>query len=139
MKLGVISVTLNVVQQKIQQLFYRGVKKKVIYSSINIDLEEFIEADAPPEKLLFLCVVLQALLDATKPSSYNEPDEEAQARKFAQSWLFASVGVTAEDFIDLCDLAGIDAKKMQTFAFKILKSKEIKYVRRRINTVLSFK
>ena len=111
----------------------------MIHSSINLDLEEFIEPDTPPEKLLFLCVILQALLDATKPSAYNETDEEVQARKSAQAWLLASIGVTAEDFMEVCDLAGIDSKKMQTFAFKVLRSKEVKYVRRRINTVLSFK
>jgi len=113
--------------------------RKVIDSRINLDVEELLEQDAPPEKILFLCVLLQALLDATKPSTGNEPDEEVMARSAAKAWFFASVGVTAEDFVAVCDLAGIDPKRMRTFAFKVLKSKEIKYVRKRINTVLSFK
>ena len=112
----------------------------MVDSRINLDVEEFIEQDAPPERLLFLCVLLQALLDATKPSSGSaEPEEEVLARNSAKAWFLASIGVTAEDFVAVCDLAGVDPKTMRTFAFKVLKSKEIKYVRKRINTVLSFK
>lgn len=108
-------------------------------SNIHLDLEEFIDHNAPPEKLLFLCVLLQAILDATKPQSDNEPEEEIVARRNAQAWFFASVGVTAEDFLTVCDLAGVDSKKMRGFAFKVLRAKEVNYVRKRINTVLSFK
>jgi hypothetical protein len=111
----------------------------VIDSRINLDIEELLEQDAPPEKILFLCVILQALLDATKPSGPSEPEEEVMARRSAQAWFLASIGVTSEDFVAVCDLAGIDPKRMRTFAFKVIKSKEVRYVRKRINTVLSFK
>jgi len=104
-----------------------------------LELEEVQEKVATPERVLFLSVLLQALLDATKPETSVEPEEEKLARKSAQAWFFASIGVTAKDFEEVCDLAGIEPVRMRTFAFKVLKSKEIKYVRRRINTVLSYK
>ena len=45
---------------------------------------------------------------------------------------------SAEDFSTVCDIAGVDAEYVRSFAFKVIKSKEIKYVRRRINAVLTF-
>lgn len=91
-----------------------------------------------PERVLFLSVILQALLDATKPETTSEPEEEKMARRSAQAWFFASIGVTSEDFTDICDLAGISSRDMRSFAFKVLRSKEVKYIRKRINTVLNY-
>jgi len=90
-----------------------------------------------PERVLFLSVILQALLDATKPETNREPEEEKLARLLAKAWFFASVGVTSEDFVNICDLAGISPVDMRSFAFKVLRSKEIKYIRKRINRVLT--
>ena len=95
--------------------------------------------NVPEEQLLFLSVILQAFLDATKPAASNEPEEEQLARRQAQAWFFASVGVTAEDFQTVCDMAGLDAGYVRSFAYKVLRTKEIKYERKRINTVLSHK
>lgn len=104
-----------------------------------ISAEQLIEnKQTSPEKVLFLSVILQALLDATKPETLSEPEEEKLARRSAQAWFFASIGVTSEDFVDICDLAGISPVDMRNFAFKILRSKEIKYIRKRINTVLNY-
>ncbi len=89
--------------------------------------------------MLFLCVILQALLDATKTSNEGEPEEEKIARRSAKAWFFASIGVTAEDFIEVCDMADVNYIQMRSFAHKVLRSKEVEYTRRRINTVLSFK
>jgi hypothetical protein len=94
--------------------------------------------ETSPEKVLFLSVILQALLDATKPETQSEPEEEKLARRSAQAWFFASIGVTSQDFVDVCDLAGISPVDMRSFAFKVLRSKEVKYIRKRINTVLSY-
>ena len=58
-------------------------------------------------------------------------------RDKARAWFFSSVGVTAEDFNIICDYADIDPSYMKEFAFKVLKSGEIEYVRKRINAVLS--
>lgn len=102
-----------------------------------ISAEQLIEnKQTSPEKVLFLSVILQALLDATKPETLSEPEEEKLARRSAQAWFLASIGVTSQDFTDVCDLAGISPVDMRSFAFKVLRSKEIKYIRKRINTVL---
>ena len=90
-----------------------------------------------PEQTLYLSVLLQALLDATKPAYKGEPDTAILERDRATAWFFASVGVTAEDFNIICGYADIDPSYMKEFAFKVLKSGEIEYVRKRINAVLS--
>jgi hypothetical protein len=99
-----------------------------------IDVELNVPKTA--EKALFMTVILQALLDATKPSYDGEPDTAVLERDRAVAWFFASVGVTAEDFNTVCDYAGIDPAYMRDFAFKVLKSGEVDYVRKRINAVL---
>ena len=104
-----------------------------------LEVEQTLEKAQSQERVLFLSVILQALLDATKPESSHEPEEEIYARRHAQAWFFSSVGVTAQDYVDVCDMAGVDPDYMRSFAFKVLRSGEVKYVRRRINTVLSFK
>jgi len=99
-----------------------------------IDVE--INTPKTPEKALFMTVILQALLDATKPSYDGEPESSVLERDRAIAWFFASVGVTAEDFNTVCDFAGIDPLYMRDFAFKVLRSGEVEYVRKRINAVL---
>lgn len=103
--------------------------------SVEILLEK---QETSPERVLFLSVILQALLDATKPATLKEPEEEKLARRSAQAWFFASVGVTAQDFNEICDFAGITPVNMRSFAFKVLRSKEFTYIRKRINTVLNY-
>ena len=88
------------------------------------------------EKLLFLAVILQALLDASKPKTNNESDSSLQAREPATAWFFCSVGVTCDNFEYICDNASIDSDYVRTFAYKVLKSKEITFVRKRINKLL---
>lgn len=89
-----------------------------------------------PEKTLFLAVILQALLDATKPSYDGEPDNAVIDRQRAVAWFTASVGVTAEDFNEVCENAGVNPSYMRNFAYKVLKSGEIDFVRKRINAIL---
>lgn len=108
-------------------------------STFLVEMEYLIETKkSAPEQILFLTVILQALLDATKPKESRESRESELARGCAQAWFVASVGVTADDFRTVCDLAGIDSEYTRTFAYKIIESKEVEYVRKRINTVLSF-
>jgi glutaminase len=99
-------------------------------------IDEIINDNPSSEKTLFLCVILQALLDATKPSYDGEPDSSIHERDRAVAWFFASVGVTAEDFTAVCDFAGVNPVYMREFAFKVLRSGEVEYVRKRINAVL---
>ena len=56
-------------------------KEKIIYT-------EYLQksySNSTPEKLLFLAVILQALLDATKPKINNETDISIIARDRAKA------------------------------------------------------
>jgi hypothetical protein len=105
-------------------------------SNINIILDEFRPDESSPERTLFLCVLLQALLDATKQCYKGEPTESKIDRDRATAWFFASYGTTAKDFEEVCSHAGVDPDYMRDYAFKVLKSGEIEYVRKRINAIL---
>ena len=98
--------------------------------------EQITTSISRPEKTLFLAVILQALLDATKPEYEGEPDHAVMERDRAKAWFFASIGVTAEDFNEVCDNAGVNPAYMRRFAYKVLKSGEIDFVRKRINAIL---
>ena len=113
-----------------------GLTNKMQSSNISIILDEFRPGDSSPEKTLFLCVILQALLDATKQPYEGEPSEVRVERDRATAWFFASAGTTAKDFEEVCSNAGVDPDYMRDFAYKVLKSGELDYVRKRINAVL---
>jgi hypothetical protein len=110
-------------------------------NKVNTNLNFVVEEDVfkertTPEQTLYMCVILQALLDATKPSYDGEPEASILERDRAKAWFFASVGVTSEDFKMVCDYADVDYNYMREFAFKVLESGEIQYTRKRINAVL---
>ena len=108
-------------------------------TKILLEIEEIIKRrKADPEQLLFMSVILQAMLDATKPKTPRESTEAIIAREAAMSWFFCSVGVTADDFMTVCDIADVDPDYVRSFAHKVIRSKEIDFVRKRINTVLTF-
>lgn len=88
-------------------------------------------------QLLFLAVILQALLDATKPKLSSDNEEIILDRLRARAWFSSSVGVTCEDFRTVCECAGVDPSYTKTFAYKVLESGEIPFIRKRINTILS--
>ena len=106
--------------------------------------EEYIEIiteikeheNSSPERMLFLSVIFQALLDATKEKTKVESPRTSVERANARAWFFCSVGVTCENFEYVCENAGMDAEYTRGFALKVINSKEIKYVRQRIRRVL---
>jgi len=98
--------------------------------------EQVVASVSRPEKTLFLAVILQALLDATKPEYEGEPLHAVIERDRAKAWFFASIGVTAEDFNEVCDNAGVNPAYMRRFAYQVLESGEVDFVRKRINAVL---
>ena len=57
------------------------------------------------DRTLKLAIILQALLDMSKPKEPNETKETALQRDQASAWVFASVGVTCENFESTCHLA----------------------------------
>jgi len=99
-------------------------------------LEEGVHNHHSPEKVMWLCVILQQLLDATKPPKYYDSVEIQMARTQAEAWIFSSVGVTAEDRDTVCFLAGVDPAAFKNFAKKVLKTKETVFIRKRINAIL---
>ena len=111
-------------------------------SKITVDLNETLEliSDAPsgdPHKLLFMAVIFQAMLDATKPETDNESAEAILERGRSRSWLFAQVGVTATDFVTICDLAGVDFNQVRHFANQVINTGESTFIRRKINAILN--
>jgi len=131
MEIGVISMGFYIANRE------KGFRKNgsMLEKEI-VTIQNELSESRSPERTLFLCVLLQALLDATKPTYDGEPTSSVVERDRAIAWFFASVGVTADDFVNVCDFAGVDPAYMREFAFKVLKSGEIEYVRKRINAVL---
>ncbi len=89
-----------------------------------------------PCKSLFFAVILQALLDATKPVEAGEGSDIKLNRDQAHAWVFCSVGVTCKNFEETCEMAGLPPKLVRTFALKVIKSGDTDDVRRKINALL---
>ena len=100
-----------------------------------ISEDEQIELDVPqkvgPHLELFNAVIMQALLDISKESSYaNEHREEAMA------WFFSSVVSVIANFEEGCDYAGVKATKVRKCALRILESTDKESIRKQINYYL---
>tara|TARA_A100000171_G_C2056698_1_gene107872 strand:+ start:142 stop:444 length:303 start_codon:yes stop_codon:yes gene_type:complete len=98
-------------------------KKTDIFIDVDLHRKE------NPERVLFLSVILQALLDATS-------DKNGLHKKRALAWFFCSVGVTCDNFEMICDHAGMDSSYTRSFAYKVIHSPNIKYVRQKIKDML---
>tara|TARA_R100001440_G_C2473048_1_gene112009 strand:+ start:364 stop:666 length:303 start_codon:yes stop_codon:yes gene_type:complete len=97
--------------------------------TIDIFLDVDINNKESPERGLFLSVILQALLDATNKKSKVNKDR-------AIAWFFCSVGVTCDNFEQICENAGLNPSYTRSFAYKVIHSPDIKYVRQRIKKML---
>ncbi len=97
--------------------------------TIDIFLDVEFNNKESPERGLFLSVILQALLDATSKKSKVNKDR-------AISWFFCSVGVTCDNFEQVCQHAGLNPSYTRSFAYKVIHSPDIKYVRQRIKKML---
>jgi|TARA_R110002049_G_C8728343_1_gene525660 hypothetical protein len=99
------------------------------------NLEKKLQKEKP-EQCLFIAVVLQALLDASKPTFETETEAITENRERAKAWFFASVGVTCKDYIEVCDHAGIDYSDTRVFAHQLIQSNHKTRIRKRINLLL---
>ena len=99
-------------------------------------ITELEQQDSSNERILFLSVIFQALLDATKIKSKVESPRTSVERQNARAWFFCTTGVTCDNFEYVCENAGMDAEYTRSFALKVINSKEIKYVRQKIRRVL---
>jgi hypothetical protein len=88
------------------------------------------------ERSLWQAVLLQMLLDATKPRKDRETSEIRVLRAQAVSFFRASTGVTADDFRDVCHLAGWDPEHFRREAFAVIDSGNL-IVRKRITSLLA--
>ena len=104
------------------------------YTEILTELNK--QEDSSPERILFMSIIFQALLDATKEKTKVESPRTSVERANARAWFFSSVGVTCDNFEYVCENAGMNAAYTRSFAIKVIKSKEIKYVRQKIRRVL---
>ena len=117
-------------------------EEHTIYSwsvDINYEIFQFRQTlkEGEPERNLYLAVVLQALLDATYPTTTCSISETNMVQSQAEAWFFSSVSSGTSDFEYVCDMAGLSPSYTRSFAYKILKSKEITFIRKRINALLS--
>tara|TARA_R100000664_G_scaffold19406_1_gene28565 strand:- start:1229 stop:1552 length:324 start_codon:yes stop_codon:yes gene_type:complete len=89
-----------------------------------------------PDRSLNLAIILRALLDLSKPKVDNETVETSLLRDQANAWVFASIGVTCENFVYTCELAGVDPKTVRTFAIKAVTAKDNSDIRKKLNSFL---
>lgn len=108
-------------------------------TDLNIEFFSTSKKQELPERKLFLAVIFQALLDATKPIEKKESKISITNRNRAVAWFFCSVGVTCDNFEYVCEQAGLNSNYTRQFAYKVIHSKEIKFVRQKINAVLNNK
>ena len=88
------------------------------------------------EKSLYIAVILQALHDVTKPKQKKEAKEIKQQRDQAHAWFFTFTGVTCKDFETVCHYAGLEPKKVRTFAYEVINSGDTENVRRKFSSLI---
>jgi len=89
-----------------------------------------------PERVMFIAVFLQSLLDATKPEYEGEPRSAVADRACAIKWFSIPECVTASSFETICELAGIDPDYARRY-FKLIMDGEREFTYRRINILLN--
>ena len=92
-----------------------------------------------PYKSLYFAVILQAILDTIKPEISEEDSLITIHRDQAHSWIFASVGVTCENFEDTCAFAGIEPTLVREFTQKTIDIGDIENVRRNLTSILQYR
>ena len=106
-----------------------------IASSVSANnLYDLTEKD--PRKSLYVAVILQALLDLSKPETKDEDSQITLYRDQAHAWFFTCVGVTCEDFETICFYAGLPPIKVRTFAYEVVQSGDVENVRRKFQSLL---
>ena len=82
----------------------------------DIFIDPIIQYDRKyPERRLFLAILLQALLDATKKKGDRN-------KKRATAWFQCSIGVTCDNFEFICDHAGVEPGYVRSFAYEVINS-----------------
>jgi hypothetical protein len=100
----------------------------------NEDQEE--SKQTSPERVMFIAVFLQSLLDATKPEYEGEPRLSVANRDCAIKWFTQPACVTASTFEPICELAGINPEYARNY-FSLIMEGEREFTYRRINILLN--
>ena len=87
-------------------------------------------------KSLYIAVVIQALLDLSKPKFTKESNDIKLHRDQAHAWFFTSVGVTCEDFETVCHYAGLEPEKVRSFAYEVVNKGDVENVRRKLSSLI---
>jgi len=91
-----------------------------------------------PEQILWLAVIAQALLDATKEPRETDSAALIEYRRSATRWLTTvSACVTSKDMEDVCELAGISPTSIRTLSSNIIHEGR-PFERFRINALLDY-
>ena len=98
-------------------------------------LDIHLDSQKYPDRVLFVSVVLQALMDATQPKNNVESTSITMLREEATSWFFASIGVTSQNFEFICDYAGLEPKKVKDFAAYVINSDDRDEARSKLNLI----
>jgi hypothetical protein len=103
----------------------------------DLDFELLVERSRrDPIKKLYTAVIFQAILDLIKPENIQEHSSIKLHRNQAHAWVFTPIGVTCENFEDICAMAGLEPVMVRTFTLNVIKSGDSDEVRRKINSVL---
>lgn len=101
----------------------------VILNPVDGDKEE-----SSPERLLFLAVIYQAILDVSREELPDESDLIKRQRREAISWFFDEKYI--DDLDEICYLAGINSRWLVKIVKQIVDG-ELKFDRKRINVLIN--
>ena len=82
---------------------------------------------------LYLSVILQALVDLTRPKKKGERSEITSNRREAHAWFFYYVRTSCDDFETICFYAGLPSEKVRSFAYEAINSKGEEDVKRKFS------
>jgi|TARA_R100000093_G_C1945623_1_gene74375 hypothetical protein len=92
-----------------------------------------------PYKSLYFSIILQALLDVSKPKKSDEDSSIRLLRDQANAWFFTPIGVTCDNFESICDYAGLTPKYVRKFAYHVINNStldNIIHIRKKITSLL---
>ena len=129
-------------ENKIFITYNRDVTSNEVYSSItsigSTVLTSFLSGKSgppeSPERLLFLSVIYQAILDATIDEVENGGVEQVKNKEEALAWFFEEKHL--DDLTEICFLVGTEHDRVRKIVRKIL-NKEIPFSRKRINVLIN--
>ena len=105
-------------------------------TSVSLSENLYDLTDKDSERSLYIAIIVQALLDLSKPERKKEDSSITLHRDQAHAWFFASAGVTCEDFETICTYAGLNPQKVRTFAYEVIQSGDMLNVRRKFQNLL---